>query len=127
MTTELKKEYRILNLTQHAPTAEQVAAGVFQPKYVELMLPLLNFKTTPSREEVEDRAERIAQFASDTMADAAMIGGAPYLMGPLTRALKSHGVDVCFSFTERVSVESTLPDGSVTKTSVFKHVGFVWA
>jgi hypothetical protein len=61
------------------------------------------------------------------MADAVMIGGAPYLMGPLTDALKDLGIEVCFSYSERVSVESSLPDGSVTKTSVFKHVGFVWA
>lgn len=56
----------------------------------------------------------------------AMIGGAPYLMAPLERALKAVGVQVCYALSDRVSIEQPQPDGSVTKTSVFKHVGFLW-
>ena len=117
----------IYNLTQHAPTQEQIEAGVVQAKSHAELVPLLTFNRKPDRAEVARRASQIAHFAQGLMADAVMIGGAPYLMGPLTDALKDLGIEVCFSFTERVSVESTLPDGSVTKTSVFKHVGFVWA
>jgi phosphoribosylamine-glycine ligase len=117
----------IYNLTQHAPTAEQIEAGVVQPKSHAELIPLLTFHHKPDRAEVGRRATAIAYFAQGLMADAVMIGGAPYLMGPLTDALKDLGIEVCFSYSERVSVESSLPDGSVTKTSVFKHVGFVWA
>ena len=54
-----------------------------------------------------------------------MIGGAPYLMGPLAAALRYHGLEPVFAFTERVSVDEVQPDGSVRKTAVFKHSGWV--
>lgn len=54
-----------------------------------------------------------------------MIGGAPYLMAPLERMLKKSGYRPVYSFSERRSVEETLPDGSVKKTAVFAHVGWV--
>lgn len=46
-------------------------------------------------------------------------------MGPLVAALHQAGVQPLFSFTERKSVEKTLPDGTVQKTSVFAHVDWV--
>lgn len=54
-----------------------------------------------------------------------MIGGAPYLMGPLAAALREHGLEPVFAFTERISVDEQQPDGSVRKTAVFKHSGWV--
>jgi hypothetical protein len=54
-----------------------------------------------------------------------MIGGAPYLMGPLVAALKAVDVQPLFSFTERKSVERVGLDGSVVKTSVFAHVAWI--
>jgi len=117
---------KIVNLTQHAPTTEQIEAGVFDGDRT-LLLPWLNFTSAPTRAELQDRAAQIADFAASTGADAAMLGGAPYLMGPLGRALERHGIQPLFSFTERQSAETIMPDGSVSKTSVFRHVGFVWA
>ncbi|MHB0929605.1 MAG: hypothetical protein ACYC3W_12015, partial [Candidatus Nanopelagicales bacterium] len=55
----------------------------------------------------------------------AMIGGAPFLMAPLEKALLSIGINPVFAFSERKSVEAHGADGTVTKTQVFKHVGFV--
>ena len=46
-------------------------------------------------------------------------------MGPLCAALKAVGVQPVFSFTERKSVEKQMADGSVVKTSIFAHVGWV--
>lgn len=54
-----------------------------------------------------------------------MIGGAPYLMGPLAETLREYGLEPVFAFTERVSVDEVQPDGSVRKTAVFKHSGWV--
>ena len=54
-----------------------------------------------------------------------MVGGAPYLMGPLCAALKEYGLEPVFAFTERVSVDEVQPDGSVRKTAVFRHSGWV--
>lgn len=69
------------------------------------------------------RAEAIAQIAKASGAEEAMIGGAPYLMPALAQCLKAEGVTPLFAFTQRVSVDQ--PDG--TKTSVFKHAGWVEA
>ena len=56
----------------------------------------------------------------------AMIGGAPYLMAELEKALWNRGIEPVYSFSERKSVE-TEKDGVVTKVNVFEHVGFVSA
>jgi hypothetical protein len=109
----------IKNLTQHAPTSDQ--SGVTA---VDLTASaLLNFSTPPSVEEINGRAIGLAALAAGYA--SAMVGGAPYLMGPLVAALKAAGVQPLFSFTERKSVEKTNPDGSVTKTSDFAHVAWV--
>ena len=56
----------------------------------------------------------------------AMIGGAPYLMAELEKALWNRGIEPVYSFSERKSVE-TEKDGIVTKVNVFEHAGFVSA
>lgn len=58
-------------------------------------------------------------------AESAMIGGAPFLMAPLEGALRTRGVIPLYAFSVRESVEEALPDGSVRKTQVFRHAGFV--
>ena len=128
----------ILNLTQHAATPDQIAAGVVDlpPAARATLSEWLTFDTCPYFSQVFDRAFLIAQAAAGgsiafsgaimpNQFKTAMIGGAPFLMGPLTGALMDVGIDVCFAFSARVSVESVGPDGAVTKTAVFKHVGFV--
>jgi hypothetical protein len=113
----------IVNLTQHAPTPEQVEAGV--GPVIDAALPLLNFQRIPRADELQGRAEALATLAEGE--EAAMIGGAPYLMGPLEVALKAVGVKPLYAFTMRQSVEEAQPDGTVKKTQVFKHTGFVEA
>jgi hypothetical protein len=34
--------------------------------------------------------------------------------------------NILFSHSERVSIDTPQPDGSVVKTSVFKHLGFIY-
>ena len=55
-----------------------------------------------------------------------MIGGALWLMAPLSFYLKSAGINPVFAFSKRESVEEVI-DGKTVKTNVFKHVGFVEA
>jgi hypothetical protein len=55
----------------------------------------------------------------------AMVGGAPYLVERLVESLARHGVQAVYALSERKSVETVNPDGSVTKTQVFEHVGFI--
>lgn len=117
----------IFNLTQHQPTPEQVGAGVL-PTTKEVQ-DLLTFGTLPTREEILDRAAALTDLVvmAEMPFGKVMIGGAPYLMGPLAEALGRAGYYPVFSFTERVSVETANGDGTVTKTNVFKHVGWVEA
>ena len=109
----------IKNLTQHPPTSCQYGVAAVDPAAVELLM----FATPPSIEEINARAVALAALAVGS--ESAMVGGAPYLMGPLVAALKAVGVQPLFSFTERRSIEETQPDGSVRKTSVFSHVAWV--
>jgi hypothetical protein len=119
----------ILNLTQHNATAEQAAAGVVnlsgQP--LENLKKALTFTEIPSREEIIERANKILDFALERGAKSVMIGGAPYLMPILEKALAKHGIQALYSFTQRETVEKQGENGEIIKTAVFKHIGFVEA
>ena len=130
---------KIINLTQHAATADQLAAGVVDLTGEDLqqLKKLLTFTTCPTAGEVGVRARQIADLLDkvdppvltedgySSILRTAMIAGAPYLMGPLTEALEDRFVRSLFSFSERVSVEETLPDGRVRKVGEFAHRGWV--
>ena len=117
---------KIINLTQHAPSTEQLSAGV-EPndeKASEFVAGQLVFDTLPTSDEVNQRARALALFAYGEGAEAAMIGGAPWLMRPLAAELRFNGIKPLFAFSKRVS-EETIVDGEGVKTSRFKHLGFV--
>ena len=116
---------KILNMTQHNPTPEQIERGVVNLLPAEWRAEVLTFNDLPQDGEVQQRAERIARRAAKTGLGAAMIGGVPFLMGPLTTALKARKIRVFFAFSRRESVEKMAADGAVTKTQVFRHLGFV--
>ncbi len=119
---------QILNLTQHVATAEQVAAGVFEPRDKAAVHQLLTFEACPDREAIRARAEALAEIARMNGAEAAMLGGAPYLMGPLEDSLRAAGIRPVYAFSQRAGVEEELlPDGSKRKVQLFRHVGWVWA
>jgi hypothetical protein len=118
---------KIVNLTQHPASAEQVEAGVFDLEGADLdhLLRLLTFAEPPSREKLAERASAIAGLAAEYGARAAMIGGAPFLMAPLEAALLERGVRPLYAFSRRESDEQAQPDGSIRKVAVFRHLGFV--
>lgn len=119
-------EDKILNLTQHSATNEQLHDGVFEPGNKPLVQKLLTFEEPPTPCEIRDRAEKLAEIAANHGVKYAMIGGAPYLMAHLETALLLKGVTPCYSFSKREVLEKTLPDGSVKKESTFRHVGFIF-
>jgi len=98
---------------------------------------LLTFEEIPSKEEIEARAKELARIAASEASHYAgdtdnmiwitrvMIGGAPYLMGALEKALRESGFTPVYAFSKRESVEQPQPDGSVKKIQVFRHLGFV--
>jgi len=124
----LEMKMTIINLTQHAATAEQLAAGVFdvpnEGARRELLMQL-TFNDLPEDGEIVERAAAVASIAMAFGARAAMIGGAPYLMSALERELREGGITPLYAFSRRESVEEKLPDGSVRKVAVFRHLGFV--
>jgi hypothetical protein len=127
-----ESKIKILNITQHPATAEQIEQGVRCPHWDSVgskkIKDLLTFSSLPTREEISKRAEGLAEIADFFRAsvglDAAMIGGAPYLMSALEHALRQRGIIPVYAFSERESVESVI-DGKTVKTSIFAHKGFV--
>jgi len=121
----------VLNLTQHPATGEQVVAGVVEPRDKEAVRRLLTFDDLPTGEEVQAAASALAELASaevDAVADGdplVLIGGAPFLMAPLERALRARNLIPLYAFSRRESAEEVAPDGTVTKRSVFRHNGFI--
>jgi hypothetical protein len=118
---------RILNLTQHAATPEQIKAGVFEPSAddKEVIRSLLTFNLLPGPWDFRIRARRLAEIVLAAGFNRAMIGGAPYLMPALVAELKRCSIEPLAAYSLRESVEQTLADGAVEKTMVFRHKGFV--
>lgn len=115
----------ILNLTQHKATEEQVEAGVVEPSNKTDVQELLTFHEMPTKTEMVERAVALADIVVSEGSEYAMIGGAPYFMGTLEKILKDNNVKPLYAYSERESVEETLPDGTVKKVNVFKHKGFI--
>lgn len=117
---------KILNLTQHQSTPEQQAEGVFDMEGEDLarLKQLLTFEQLPDRWEIGIRAESLIALARKYTRQRVMLGGAPYLMGPLEKALEARGLEYCYAFSMRESVEKIV-DGKAVKTSVFRHRGFI--
>jgi hypothetical protein len=121
---------KTLNLTQHAATADQLEAGVVDvpAERITELKKLLDVPELPTQADLQSRVTAIVAMADAVANDeipAVMIGGAPFLMALLDRDLSWAGFKVKFAFSKRVSVETTMPDGSVRKTADFKHIGMV--
>lgn len=110
----------IFNLTQHEATPDQIRSDVVEPnwKVKDMIKCLLTFDSIPSGEEMEEKSEKLAEIASQYK--TAMIGGAPFFMSFLEKALIRNGITPCYAFTKRITDEK---DG--VKKSVFKHEGFI--
>ena len=133
----------ILNLTQHVATQEQLEAGVIEPtpEFKKFVQAQITFNTMPTREEIKERVVLLGNKTSRYLralniengvkptpkGTKIMIGGAPYLMGPLESYLKAVQLVPVYAYSERVSEEVVQDDGSVSKINVFKHLGFVEA
>lgn len=120
---------KILNLTQHVGTPEQSADGLvdLQAADIGMLRTLLTFDEAPSPSEIIARAEAIADIAQEHGYQAAMIGGALWLMSALEMSLKLRGIKPVYSFSRREVVEEVGKNGEVVKTTRFKHVEFIHA
>lgn len=129
---------KILNLTQHVSTPEQIEVGVIEPEIVdkEKIQKLLTFEEIPSRWKMTNNAITLAQIAreyyrydpeynSGRCIPKIMIGGAPYFMSELEKQITDYMMEPVYAFSKRESVDQVQPDGSVRKVAVFRHCGFV--
>jgi hypothetical protein len=121
---------KIINLTQHKATPEQVAQGVMDltAEGRAYVTTLLTFDTLPSRGELEERADELAAYVEvlSILPDGGkvLIGGAPFFMSALEKALISIGYKPVYAFSHRESVE-VMDGDTVEKTTVFRHSGLV--
>jgi len=117
----------MINLTQHTATPDQIAAGVVDlPANERSRLGcLLTVDALPTTTEILGRCANIADLAAGF--PTAMIGGAPWMMAALERALLARAVVPMYSFSVRESVEEITADGSVRKVAIFRHRGFIEA
>ena len=117
----------LINLTQHNLTQEQLKDAVEVGNDVrDEVIKLITFNGLPTAGEIKNNASRLAEICRDMHASHAVIGGAPYFMGPLEQALRKAGIVPLYAFTERVAVEVVNPEtGEVTKTSKFNFAGWI--
>lgn len=128
---------KIVNLTQHAATPAQIAAGVFElnPKLKAELITALTVVDLPTNEQILERATLIAYLGMNSVQDEngdaifggeAMIGGAPWMMAELETQLREVGLTPVYAFSKRKALERTNPvTGAVEKTSEFVHEGFI--
>ncbi len=132
-----------INLTQHISTPDQRAAGVVDlpPLQRAMVTTALTFETIEGATDLWELDSRVLQLVQLAGAEAArlragqgaenplvhvMVGGAPWIVAPLVRALGDMpGVRPVYAFSQRASEDQPQPDGSVKKVTTFKHVGFV--
>lgn len=126
----------ILNLTQHDATKDQIENGVVElPESIrEILTEYLTFDEMPNFDFdnpdnfVNFRARAIAMLAANYfkgMPGKAMIGGAPFLMPILAKELRKQNIEPLLAFTKRETSERILPDGTIQKVALFKHIGFI--
>lgn len=124
----------VINVTQHPITNDQLNDLENRFKEVavinsegDMFKKDLTFMTIPSAEELTKRAKKIANDAHIMGVSYAIVAGAPYFMSALEKELFRLDIMPMYSFSERVSQETTETDGTVRKVNVFKHVGFIEA
>jgi len=87
-----KNSEKILNLTQHPATLEQIAAGVIEPEDKDLVKNSLEFKTIPTKTDMVWRAMDLVNLVKKSGCTKVMIGGAPFFMYTLETFLIDNGI-----------------------------------
>lgn len=117
---------RIFNCTQHQPTADQIADGVESTDTI--IVDAITFAPSQVNQSwLKLSAERVTERLIELGAkkdSRVMIGGAPYFMATLEKALLQAGMRPLYALSERVSKDVLQADGTMTKSVVFRHEGF---
>ena len=116
---------KFLNVTNHQLTAAQLQDIINNGFEVVELPPEL--KTQWGQLNVDnwrDAVEAVWSFICKEEVEAAMIAGYAPAVFNLVNQSDRAGVEALYADTARESIETTLEDGSVRKTAVFKHKGF---
>jgi hypothetical protein len=119
----------VYNFTMHEATQEQASQGVINlhgSDLVKLKAHLL-FQPTYTNQDLLDAMLGLGEMMKARDPDLSgevsfMVGGLPNLMCALTQLAPIY--QLVFADSERKSVDHHMPDGTVKKVAVFKHLGF---
>lgn len=114
-----------INVSNHPSSkwsSAQVQAALALAENI-IDVPFPNVPSTASTEDVKALAAEVAAKVPET-ASIALVQGEMTLTVSLVRQLQARGINVVAACSERRSVETVNPDGSVTKTAVFEFVQF---
>jgi len=117
---------KIYNLTNHIPTEEQKQDGIVElpPTIKAEIRELINFEELPSKEELQERAQKITRILLAHNIKKVLIGGAVFFMPILVWELNANGITPYASFSKR-DVEEYKENDTVIKKVKFKHIGLI--
>lgn len=116
---------KFCNITNHVLTSEQLA-DINIVYGIDDVVDLNPGEVDPEADlaEINNIATNIISNGNFAAGDVAMVQTEATLMICLISALQALGVRCVVATTRRESTEKTLPDGSVVKTNVFRHLRF---
>lgn len=123
---------KALNITNYDLTQDQMVdlratLGVQEEDILQLSDDLKQKFSNVKIETYQRHLEEIINYAKRNLVsgDVAIVQGQMGYTYRIVQELKLYGVMCVFSFTDRVSTEKQNDDGTVEKTSVFKHIQFI--
>jgi hypothetical protein len=116
---------KFFNITNHSLTSEQIA-DIKNKFNIDEVVDLNPGEVDPqaSSAQVNNLATNLIANGNFSLGDVAMVQTEQTLVFCLVSALQQIGVRCVVATTRRESAEKVLPDGSIIKTNVFRHVRF---
>lgn len=116
---------KFFNITNHSLTGEQLA-DIKDKFNIDEVVDLNPGEVEPqiSSAQVNNLATNLIANGNFSLGDVAMVQTEQTLVFFLVSILQRIGVRCVVATTRRESAEKVLPDGSIIKTNVFRHVRF---
>jgi hypothetical protein len=123
---------KLIWCSAHTPTQEQLTSlqEMGEVVFLKDVKPSLQEKINncpADRGELMSLAQELNHLTIELDCTIVQLGGSPlflYIAGAEINGCLSKA-KIIFAHSERVSVDSPQPDGTVIKTSVFKHIGWI--
>lgn len=117
----------MINLSNHpaakwSATQRDAAIALGFDEVIELPSGMPLVPPDADTEDIEQMALRIVDEVADLSASGAHVAGEPSLSFALVRLLQVRGLPCYAATTERKVNEQIMPDGSVTKTQIFRFI-----